>query len=85
MKTEVSKQVNYVIADYPTEAKAMFFNVRDLVLEVAAETVGLDDVEETLKWGEPSYLAEGGSTVRMKWSEKSPERFSYTLIAIQFL
>ena len=76
MKPNMSQQVADVTADYPADAKAVFSKVRQLVLDVAKDTVGVDKTEETLKWGEPSYLAEGGSTVRMKWSDKNPEQFS---------
>lgn len=75
MESKVSTQVAQTIVDYPPEAKVVFSTVRQLVLSVAKETAGLDKTEETLKWGEPSYLAEGGSTVRMKWTEKQPDEF----------
>jgi len=75
MKTKMSEQVAEVTAHYPDEVKTVFAAVRQLVIDVAKETTGINKTEETLKWGEPSYLAEGGSTVRMKWSEKNPERF----------
>jgi len=73
----MSAQVAEVIADYPSDAKAVFRSVRKLVLAVVIdnEQIGLENTEETLKWGEPSYLAKGGSTVRMKWSEKQPDQF----------
>jgi hypothetical protein len=32
-------------------------------------------MEETLKWGEPSYLAEHGSTIRIDWKEKTPDQY----------
>lgn len=31
-------------------------------------------VEESLKWGEPSYATLAGSPVRLGWSEKEPEK-----------
>lgn len=76
MENKVSTQVASVISDYPPNAKVVFSTLRDLVLTVAKETVGVENTQETLKWGEPSYLADGGSTVRMKWSEKQPDQFS---------
>jgi len=76
MDTKIATNVSQVISNYPTEAKRVFKNVRKLVLRVARKTAGLKNTEETLKWGEPSYLADGGSTVRMKWSEKKPDEFS---------
>ncbi|MFY0650663.1 MAG: DUF1801 domain-containing protein [Cyclobacteriaceae bacterium] len=50
--------------------------LRRLVLETANEIEGLGEVEETLKWGEPSYLAKKGSTLRMDWKEKTPDQYA---------
>jgi hypothetical protein len=40
-----------------------------------AEEQGLGEVEETLKWGEPSYLVKKGCTVRFDWKPKYPEQY----------
>lgn len=45
--------------------------VRRLIFAVAEEN-NLGAVEETLKWGEASYLAKGGTTIRMDWKPKEP-------------
>ncbi|MCZ4409121.1 DUF1801 domain-containing protein [Cryomorphaceae bacterium 1068] len=50
--------------------------LRELVLEAASEIDGLQKLEETLKWGEPSYLAKHGSTVRMDWKSKTPDQYA---------
>ncbi len=60
---------------YPSEIKPRMTELRTLVFEVA-RSLGLADVEESLKWGEPSYLVKGGSAIRMDWKAKSPERYS---------
>lgn len=42
--------------------------LRQLILDVAAETKGVGPLEETLKWGQPSYLTArsgSGSTIRI--------------------
>lgn len=42
--------------------------LRQLIFETAAVTEGVGELEETLKWGEPSYLTsktKSGSTVRI--------------------
>lgn len=52
--------------------------LRQLILETAAATEGVGELEETLKWGEPSYLTpetKSGSTVRIAWKKKSPEQY----------
>ncbi len=47
--------------------------LRHLVLETASETEGVNKLEETLKWGEPSYLTKNGSTIRMDWKKSKPD------------
>ncbi len=42
--------------------------LRRLILDTAAETEGVGGIEETLKWGQPSYLTaetRSGSTIRI--------------------
>ena len=60
---------------YPEDVRARIHNLRRLILETAAE-VGLTDIEETLKWGEPSYLAKRGSTIRIDWKAKTPGQYA---------
>ena len=49
--------------------------LRQLIYDTAASIEEIGEIEETLKWGEPSYLIPktmSGSTVRIGW-KKSPE------------
>ena len=46
---------------YPVQARRQLEKLRSLIFGIAREN-GLGTVEETLKWGEPSYLVKGGST-----------------------
>ncbi len=75
MDTKITAQVAQVIEHYPPKAKAVFDDVRNIVISAAKDSGGIENTAETLKWGEPSYLADGGSTVRMKWTEKQPDQF----------
>jgi len=53
---------------YPTRLKAKLLALRRLILETAASTPGVGTLEETLKWGQPSYLtseSRSGSTIRI--------------------
>ena len=50
--------------------------LRELVIETAEETEGVTKLEETLKWGEPSFVTKKGSTLRMDWKEKSPDQYA---------
>ncbi|WP_242014604.1 DUF1801 domain-containing protein [Vibrio alginolyticus] len=48
--------------------------LRNTVLTIASE-LKLGEVEESLKWGEPSYSVKTGSPVRMDWKQKTPSRY----------
>jgi hypothetical protein len=55
-------------AGYPAATRARLLALRALVLEAAAATPGVGRIEETLKWGQPSYLTPdtgSGTTVRI--------------------
>ena len=67
-------KVELVFKKYPVAAKNALLSLRRLILETAEEIEDIGKIEETLKWGEPSYLAKYGSTVRIDWKEKNPER-----------
>lgn len=60
------------MASYPSQAQQHLDRLRSLVREVAKECDDVDQLEETLKWGEPSYLSPIGSTMRMDWKERAP-------------
>lgn len=57
---------------YPNDARKQLEQVRKLIFMVAAENK-LGEVEETLKWGEASYLVKGGSAIRIDWKPKDPD------------
>lgn len=53
---------------YPKEIKAKLLFLRRLIFDVASRTNGVGELEETLKWGQPSYLTtqtKSGSLVRI--------------------
>ena len=53
---------------YPKPLKAKLLALRRLILDTARATKGVGAVEETLKWGQPSYLTpetKSGSTIRI--------------------
>ncbi len=68
--------VDQIFADYPDLVRDKMQFLRNLVIETADETEGIDALEETLKWGEPSFLTKYGSTLRMDWKEKSPNQYA---------
>jgi hypothetical protein len=63
-------RVEQVIANYPNTVRDKMQFLRKLVIETAEETEGIHMLEETLKWGEPSFVTKNGSTLRMDWKEE---------------
>jgi len=72
-------KVAAVFAAYPKKIRAKLIQLRQLILDTAAKTEGVGELEETLKWGEPSYLtskSKTGSTIRINWKESLGERYA---------
>ncbi|MEM9928558.1 MAG: DUF1801 domain-containing protein [Bacteroidota bacterium] len=69
-------RVPTVFANYPLTVRPQMEALRALVLETAASMPELTELEETLKWGEPSYIAKKGSTLRMDWKAKKPDQYA---------
>jgi uncharacterized protein DUF1801 len=65
-----------VFNNYPKLIRQKLMRIRQLVLDAASETEGVNELEETLKWGEPSYLTKHGSTIRMDWKKSTPEQYA---------
>lgn len=69
-------EVARVFESYPESMREKMMRLRQLVLDTASETEGVGKLEETLKWGEPSYLTKGGSTLRMDWKDRAPHEYA---------
>lgn len=76
MKLTSNPKVADVFKNYPATVQHKMYRLRELVLHTANEIEGLEKLEETLKWGEPSYLTKNGSTLRMDWKEKNPQQYA---------
>jgi hypothetical protein len=63
------------LLSYPDFVRGKMQFLRELVLETAIEIPEITNLEETLKWGEPSFLTRTGSTLRMDWKKKAPEQY----------
>ncbi|RAJ08976.1 DUF1801 domain-containing protein [Arenibacter echinorum] len=76
VKVKTNPKVDEVFANYPDFVREKMQALRELVLETAEETEGVYKLEETLKWGEPSFVTKDGSTLRMDWKEKTPDKYA---------
>jgi alpha-galactosidase len=66
------KAVSDLFKTYPTHARKKLMDLRAIIFEVAEHDKNIGELEECLKWGEPAYVAKGGSTVRINWKASSP-------------
>lgn len=73
---KTSPKVNQVFANYPDIVRDKMQFLRELVIKTAEETEGIGELEETLKWGEPSFVTKGGSTLRMDWKVRTPNQYA---------
>ncbi|MCR1026373.1 DUF1801 domain-containing protein [Cellulophaga baltica] len=69
-------KVALVFEGYPDLIRPKMRALRNLILEAANELDDVQELEETLKWGEPSYIAKKGSTIRIDWKKKTPEHYA---------
>ena len=74
-QTVTNPQVEAIFNGYPAQLKPKLLDLRALIFEAAAEIPDLETIEETLKWGEPAYLARGGSTIRLGCKNSDSERY----------
>lgn len=76
LKIHKDPRVAEKIATYPMEVRLRMHHLRKLIIETAAGFEDIEELEETQKWGEPSYLVKNGSTIRIDWKPKSPNQYA---------
>lgn len=76
LKLNTKPEVNQVFARYPDSVRDKMLFLRELVIDTAQEIDDLNELEETLKWGEPSFVTKHGSTLRMDWKRKTPDQYA---------
>lgn len=67
IKSPIKEKFN----QYPAHIKPLLLNLRELILQCASE-LKLGEIEESLKWNEPSYKAKSGSPIRIDWKPDTP-------------
>lgn len=68
----MTPEIQAKFSSYPFAAQKQLEEVRRLIFAVAEENA-LGAVEESLKWGEASYLVKSGSAIRIDWKPKDPD------------
>jgi hypothetical protein len=75
----INSEVAAVYNSYPRNIKSKLMILRQLIFNTAASIEGIGKIEETLKWGEPSYLtteSKTGSTIRIAWKKSQTDQYS---------
>ena len=76
LKINQNPEVELKLQTYPQEIRDKLNDLRSLIIETATENETINEIEETLKWGEPSYLVKKGSTIRIDWKAKTPKQYA---------
>ena len=75
MDTKIADpKVENAYNEFQLAVRKKMLRIRSLIFEVARETEGVGELEETLKWGQPSYLPRKpriGSAVRIGREKKT--------------
>jgi len=76
LQINTTPEVELVFNNYPDSVRKRLLNLRNLIIEVANEIEEITSLDETLKWGEPSFLVKKGSTIRIDWKETKPDQYA---------
>lgn len=76
IRLNTNPQVNLKFESYPKSIRPKIDHLRSLIIETAASIDTIEEIEETLKWGEPSFLVKNGSTIRIDWKAKTPNQYA---------
>jgi hypothetical protein len=72
---EIDPDIAKVFDQYPTQVSKVLLTIRHWIFEIAKNSNEIGQIEECLKWGEPSYVShtpKSGTTLRLskpKFSE----------------
>lgn len=76
MQYRPDPKIDTIIKKYPEAVQLKLRVLRQLIIDTAKTMDEFETLEESLKWGEPSFTTKVGSTLRFDWKEKSPEQYA---------
>ncbi|MEZ5194961.1 MAG: DUF1801 domain-containing protein [Bacteroidales bacterium] len=76
LQIQTNPGVELVFNNYPELVRKKLLTLRTLIIETASEIEEIINLDETLKWGEPSYLTKIGSTIRIDWKKSKPGQYA---------
>lgn len=72
----MDERVHGVFEGYDPQTRDRLLALRETIFGVAAETDGVGELTETLKWGQISYLNPAGTTLRIDTAPGDDERIA---------
>lgn len=78
-KTFQNFEVENTFNSYPLNFRKKLLFLRQLIFDTAQKINCVGSLEETLKWGEPSYLTSQtkcGTTIRLAWKKSRPNQYA---------
>ena len=75
MKKFKNTEAAAIFSRYPARIRTKLMFLRQLIFDVAHETKGVGELEETIKWGQPSYLtsqSKSGTAIRLDQVKLKP-------------
>ncbi len=76
LQINTNPKVDLVFNSYPDNVRNKLLHLRHLIIETASQIKEITSLEETLKWGEPSFLTKHGSTIRMNKKQNNPNQYA---------
>ncbi len=76
LQINTNPKVKVVFNNYPDSVRSKLLHLRHLIIETANNIAEITTIEETLKWGEPSFLTKKGSTIRINQKKGEPNQYA---------
>ncbi|HSZ73702.1 MAG TPA: DUF1801 domain-containing protein [Rhizomicrobium sp.] len=78
----IPEEVDAVFRAYPPLLRTRLMQLRKLILATARKMDGVGELEETLRWGQPSFISKSksGSTIRIDGVKNEPARYALYFI-----
>jgi len=72
----INNDVEEKYSSYPNDIREKLLKLREIIYDVAKNEDTIDNVEEALRWNEPSFITKNGSTIRIDWKKSKPNQYS---------
>lgn len=76
LKVKTTPEFEEAFTKFPAPFQKKLLKLRKIIRESAEEVPSITTLEESLKWGEPSFLTPKGSTIRIDWKAKKPSQYA---------